>query len=206
MTRQLFRSPCIWCLAAATGTEAPLNRVLERASDRHFGLQAQYHRGPLGPTVDAPPAPPLGIRRLAGGFGRLRSLPRHRGRMVGCLDALKERLQQFGLTLHLDNARLLEFGRAASDHRSCAGREPCGTFDLLGFTTSVARRGRTSVFSLATHQSQGSQSNPGSDQGPTLTSSTRPRPGDWALVGERDSGLAGLPRPSRTITVDSMSS
>lgn len=52
---------------------------------------------------------------------------------------LKERLEQYGLTLHPQKTRVVPFGRPAADHH---GKGP-GTFDFLGFTFywRRARRG-----------------------------------------------------------------
>lgn len=51
-----------------------------------------------------------------------------------CLGALKERFAKFGLELHPEKTRLIEFGRYASERRSKRGDDPPETFDFLGFT------------------------------------------------------------------------
>jgi group II intron reverse transcriptase/maturase len=48
--------------------------------------------------------------------------------------AVSERLGQFGLKLHPDKKRLIEFGRFARDNRSRRGQGKPQTFDFLGFT------------------------------------------------------------------------
>jgi len=48
--------------------------------------------------------------------------------------AVQERLGQFGLKLHPDKTRLIEFGRFARDNRSRRGQGKPQTFDFLGFT------------------------------------------------------------------------
>ncbi len=53
--------------------------------------------------------------------------------------ALKERLQEFGLQLHPDKTRLIEFGRYAEQHRKDRGQGPPETFDFLGFTHICGR-------------------------------------------------------------------
>ena len=60
-----------------------------------------------------------------------------------CLEALKERLLKFGLELHPDKTRLIEFGRYAEERRAKRGEGPPETFDLLGFThiSGKTRRG-----------------------------------------------------------------
>jgi RNA-directed DNA polymerase len=51
-----------------------------------------------------------------------------------CLAALKERFAKFGLELHPDKTRLIEFGRYAEERRAKRGNDPPETFDFLGFT------------------------------------------------------------------------
>jgi RNA-directed DNA polymerase len=48
--------------------------------------------------------------------------------------ALKERLAKFGLELHPDKTRVLEFGRFAREQRERRGAGKPETFDFLGFT------------------------------------------------------------------------
>jgi group II intron reverse transcriptase/maturase len=55
------------------------------------------------------------------------------------LAALRERFAQFGLELHADKTRLLEFGRTAADDRARRGDGKPETFDFLGFTHICAR-------------------------------------------------------------------
>ncbi len=50
------------------------------------------------------------------------------------LKELRERLAKFGLTLHPDKTRLIEFGRFAEEHRRARGQGRPETFDFLGFT------------------------------------------------------------------------
>ncbi len=60
------------------------------------------------------------------------------------LAALRERFAQFGLELHPDKTRILEFGRFAADNRAQRGLGKPETFDFLGFTHICAktRKGR----------------------------------------------------------------
>ena len=51
-----------------------------------------------------------------------------------CLAALHERFTKFGLELHPEKTRLIEFGRYAAERRSKRGEGPPETFDFLGFT------------------------------------------------------------------------
>ena len=56
---------------------------------------------------------------------------------------LRERFAEFGLELHPDKTRLIEFGRFAAERRARHGLRKPETFDLLGFTHICAtnRRG-----------------------------------------------------------------
>jgi group II intron reverse transcriptase/maturase len=51
-----------------------------------------------------------------------------------CLAALRERFSKFGLELHPEKTRLIEFGRYAEERRKQRGEGPPETFDFLGFT------------------------------------------------------------------------
>jgi hypothetical protein len=53
---------------------------------------------------------------------------------VACLEALRTRFAKFGLKLHEEKTRLIEFGRHASERRNWRGEGRPGTFDFLGFT------------------------------------------------------------------------
>jgi group II intron reverse transcriptase/maturase len=53
--------------------------------------------------------------------------------------ALAERLRQFGLELHPQKTRMIEFGRFAADHRRGRGQGPPETFDFLGLTYICGR-------------------------------------------------------------------
>jgi RNA-directed DNA polymerase len=50
------------------------------------------------------------------------------------LENLRERLRKFGLELHPDKTRLVEFGRYAEQNRERRGEGKPETFDFLGFT------------------------------------------------------------------------
>ena len=60
-----------------------------------------------------------------------------------CLTALRERFTKFGLELHPEKTRLIEFGRYAEERRSRRREGPPETFDFLGFThiSGKTRRG-----------------------------------------------------------------
>jgi hypothetical protein len=66
------------------------------------------------------------------------------------LTALRERLGQFGLMLHPDKTRLLEFGRFAAQNRQERGQRKPETFHFLGFV-HVCGRTRTGWFVVHRH-------------------------------------------------------
>ena len=57
----------------------------------------------------------------------------------GFLEALKIRLAQFGLELHPEKTRLIEFGRTAETNRRKRGLSRPETFDFLGFSHCCSR-------------------------------------------------------------------
>ena len=63
----------------------------------------------------------------------------HRHEAERFLADLRERLRRFGLALHLDKTRILEFGRFARENRSRRGEGKPETFDFLGFTHSCSQ-------------------------------------------------------------------
>ncbi len=60
------------------------------------------------------------------------------------LDAMRERLGEFALTLHPEKTRLIEFGRCAARNRKRRGLSKPETFNFLGFTfiCGKSRRGK----------------------------------------------------------------
>jgi group II intron reverse transcriptase/maturase len=58
----------------------------------------------------------------------------------------KERMQKFGLELHPDKTRLIEFGRHASENRRRRGDDKPETFDFLGFTHMCGKTRKTGRF------------------------------------------------------------
>src|ERR1700693_4358941 len=62
------------------------------------------------------------------------------------MNVLPKRFAKYGLTLHPEKTRLVEFGRYAEEHAKRQGKKP-GTFDFLGFTYICARsrRGKFTV-------------------------------------------------------------
>jgi group II intron reverse transcriptase/maturase len=71
----------------------------------------------------------------------------HREEAEQCLQELTARLQKFGLQLHPEKTRLIEFGRFASQNRQQRGEGKPETFDFLGFTHCCGRT-RTGAFKI----------------------------------------------------------
>jgi len=69
----------------------------------------------------------------------------HRAEAERFLAELRERMRGFGLTLHPEKPRLIEFGRQAAANRNSRGLGKPETFDFLGFThiCGVKRESRT---------------------------------------------------------------
>ena len=65
-----------------------------------------------------------------------------------CLQEMRERYAKFGLELHPDKTRLIEFGRFAIDNRKGRGEGRPETFDFLGFTHICARRRSDGKFTV----------------------------------------------------------
>jgi group II intron reverse transcriptase/maturase len=63
----------------------------------------------------------------------------HRAEAERFLVELRERFAKFGLELHPDKTRLIEFGRFAESNRRDRGGGKPETFDFLGFTHSCAK-------------------------------------------------------------------
>src|SRR5260370_31511639 len=63
------------------------------------------------------------------------------------LDEMRERLQEFALSLHSEKTRLIEFGRLAVTNRKRRGLGKPETFTLLCFTfiCSKTRRGKFQI-------------------------------------------------------------
>jgi hypothetical protein len=62
------------------------------------------------------------------------------------MEVLPKRFARYGLTLHPEKTRLVDFGRYAEEHAKWQGKKPA-TFDFLGFTHICARsrRGKFTV-------------------------------------------------------------
>ena len=64
------------------------------------------------------------------------------------LEQLRERVRKFGLELHPDKTRLIEFGRYAAERREKRGAGKPETFNFLGFTHSCGTNHQTGNFTV----------------------------------------------------------
>lgn len=62
------------------------------------------------------------------------------------LREMRERVAKFGLDLHSEKTRLIEFGRFAASNREKRGEGKPETFDFLGFTHMCGKNGKTGYF------------------------------------------------------------
>ena len=72
----------------------------------------------------------------------------HRTDAERFLGEFKERLAKFGLELHPDKTRLIEFGRFAPRDRKQRGDGKPETFTFLGFTHYCGQRHKTDTFTV----------------------------------------------------------
>ena len=72
----------------------------------------------------------------------------HRGEAERFLSESKERFAYYGLEIHSEKTRLIEFGRFAEENRKRRGLGKPETFDFLGFTHICARTRRNNCFTI----------------------------------------------------------
>jgi RNA-directed DNA polymerase len=70
----------------------------------------------------------------------------HKAEAEQFLSEFKERLAKFGLELHDEKTRLIEFGRHAAENRAKRGEGKPESFTFLGFTHLCAKRQKTGTF------------------------------------------------------------
>ena len=70
----------------------------------------------------------------------------HRTDAEQFLQSWRDRMRPFGLELHPDKTRLIEFGRHAADNRKQRGENKPETFDFLGFTHMCSKTRKTGRF------------------------------------------------------------
>ncbi len=72
----------------------------------------------------------------------------HRWEAERFLKNLRQRLQAFGLSLHPEKTRLIEFGRYAARNRKKHGKGKPESFDFLGFTHSCSTRRKDGTYTI----------------------------------------------------------
>jgi len=72
----------------------------------------------------------------------------HRKEAEQFLADLRERVRLYGLELHPEKTRLIEFGRYAAERRAKRGEGKPETFQFLGFTHICSRNHKTGVFTV----------------------------------------------------------
>jgi len=72
----------------------------------------------------------------------------HREEAERFLEQLRERLRKFGLELHPEKTRLIEFGRYATERREKRGEGKPETFNFLGFTHICGTSHKTGYFTV----------------------------------------------------------
>lgn len=72
----------------------------------------------------------------------------HREEAERFLEELRERMQKFGLELHPEKTRLIEFGRYAEGNRERRGEGKPETFDFLGFTHMCGKTRKSNWFTV----------------------------------------------------------
>jgi len=72
----------------------------------------------------------------------------HREEAERFLEQLRERLRKFGLELHPEKTRLIEFGRYATERREKRGEGKPETFNFLGFTHICGRNHKRGNFTV----------------------------------------------------------
>lgn len=70
---------------------------------------------------------------------------------IACLEELHTRFAKFGLELHNEKTRLIEFGRHALERRKRRGDSRPETFDFLGFTHMCAKTRKQGWFTIHRH-------------------------------------------------------
>ena len=108
----------------------------------------------------------------------------HRDDAERLLTDLRERFAQFGLALHPDKTRLLEFGRYAVDRRQQRGEGNPATFNFLGFTHICGKTRQGSSRSCARRCASGGRRSRRRSQPSFGNASTSPSR-KWERICER---------------------
>src|SRR4030095_9864976 len=132
-TRRQRRARSVHRATRGPGIE-PRNRVSNSGAEAVPGAEGYTYftekRGAAGPGAVDDKTPSMRGSTLRENQETLRSPV-----AMGCgPKELRERFAAYGLELHPEKTRLIEFGRYASENRDRDGRGKPETFDFLGFT------------------------------------------------------------------------
>jgi RNA-directed DNA polymerase len=109
------------------------------------------------------------------------------------LEQLRERLQKFGLELHPEKTRLIEFGRYAAERREKRGEGKPETFNFLRFTHICgANDGQVYGASQDDRQAHGSQAQRNSGEAEAANACIAT--GDWEMARTSGAGVFPISR------------
>ena len=120
----------------------------------------------------------------------------HRADAERFLARVRERLRKFGLELHPDKTRLIEFGRYAAEQRKRRGEGKPETFDFLGFTHICGTTRKSGRF-IVKRQTIRKRSRRSSAVKEELRQRWHEPVANRAVVAIGRSGLLQLPRGAR---------
>ena len=124
----------------------------------------------------------------------------HRQDAERFLRDLKGRLGQFGLELHPDKTRLIEFGRFAIADRKKRGQGRPETFDFLGMT-HCCRQKRNGLRAGTQAGGETHEPDPEGNPGEVATAHARGRGGDREMAGDGAARLVQLLRSADQLPV-----
>ena len=103
----------------------------------------------------------------------------------GSLPIFASRFAKFGLVLHPEKTRLIEFGRFAAERRQARGLRKPETFEFLGFTHICAkgRHGRFKLKRVTSKKKMRAKLQVGQDRDAATDASPDPRTGTLARQG-----------------------
>ena len=106
----------------------------------------------------------------------------HESRCPALLEAMRERLEEFALSLHPEKTRLIEFGRFAADNRKRRGLGKPETFNFLGFTFICGKIASGQVPAQAEDPARPHAGEAAGDQGGTATAHASADPGTGKMA------------------------
>ncbi len=105
--------------------------------------------------------------------------------------AMQRRLREFGLTVHPEKTRLMEFGRFAAENRAIRGKGKPETFNFLGFT-HISGKDRNGRFMLIRKTRRSDDGNSESHQRRSAKALALLNPRTGKMAQESGSGIPEL--------------